>query len=135
MSATHFSYSQNWLSRIGQGGQSIFVYQTSIDRVEGHADVVLADGKRLAFAGLFTAPRNAASTPLVNNLGCEIVKTPMGTRSAPAKRREPRLAACSRVATPHVSCIPFPWLSPMGRGPARKSTATGVAGGLRLDQA
>ena len=48
--------------------------------LEGHAEVCLEDGRRLSFAGLFTFPRNGPSTPLAENLGCELEPTPFGTQ-------------------------------------------------------
>jgi thioredoxin reductase len=49
-----------------------------IKRIEGEADVRMEDGRLLAFAGLFTAPRNAPSTPVAEGLGCELEETPFG---------------------------------------------------------
>ncbi len=43
--------------------RGVTVETTPIERNEGHADVVLTDGRHLNFAGLFTAPKNASSTP------------------------------------------------------------------------
>ncbi len=60
--------------------QGMAIESAAIAAVEGHGDVVLADGRRLHFEGLFTAPRNAPSTPLAGQLGCELVETPFGTQ-------------------------------------------------------
>jgi thioredoxin reductase len=78
---------------------------TPIARIEGHADVVLADGRRLEFAGLFTAPRNAPSTPIAQHLGCALMDTPMGSQVQTADSKEttvPGVFACGDVARmPH----------------------------------
>lgn len=52
--------------------RGVAVEVTRIERIEGHADVVLADGRRLSFAGLFTAPKNAPSTSIAEDIGCAI---------------------------------------------------------------
>ncbi|MGX9431666.1 MULTISPECIES: NAD(P)/FAD-dependent oxidoreductase [Bradyrhizobium] len=73
--------------------------------IEGHADVRLQDGRVLPFAGLFTATRNAPSTPLAETLGCELETTPFGTqiRTDETKQTTVRGAfACGDVArAPH----------------------------------
>ena len=43
-----------------------------ISRIDGVADVVLADGSRHAMAGLFVAPRTRQASPLAEQLGCAI---------------------------------------------------------------
>jgi thioredoxin reductase len=58
--------------------RGVAIEPAAIVRIEGRADVVLADGRRLAFAGLFAAPRNAPSSDLAGQLGCELMDTPMG---------------------------------------------------------
>ena len=45
--------------------RGVTIEETPIDRIEGHADVVMADGRRLCFAGLFTATRTAPASSLV----------------------------------------------------------------------
>ncbi len=73
--------------------------------IESHADVRLQDGRVLPFAGLFTATRNAPSTPLAETLGCELETTPFGTqiRTDETKQTTVRGAfACGDVArAPH----------------------------------
>ncbi|MCI2246187.1 NAD(P)/FAD-dependent oxidoreductase [Xanthomonas sp. PPL568] len=59
-------------------GRGVTIEEAAIDRIEGHADVVLAGGRRLVFAGLFTAPRTAPSGPLAEAMGCLQEETPMG---------------------------------------------------------
>lgn len=76
-----------------------------IERIDGHADVVLADGRTLAFAGLFTAPQNEPSTPIAGQLGCDLVETPMGRQIWTGENKETRVPgvfACGDAArSPH----------------------------------
>jgi thioredoxin reductase len=85
--------------------RGVTVETTPIARIEGHADVVLDDGRRLPFAGLFTAPRNAPATPIGQGLGCALMDTPMGTQLQTADSKEttvPGVFACGDVARmPH----------------------------------
>ncbi|MDH6266968.1 thioredoxin reductase [Rhizobium sp. SG_E_25_P2] len=54
------------------------VESTSISALEGEAEIVLADGRRLAFAGVFTAPTTVPSSPLAEQLGCAFKDGPLG---------------------------------------------------------
>lgn len=85
--------------------RGVSIEPTPIARIDGHADVVLADGRRQAFAGLFTAPRNAPSTPVAERLGCALMETPMGTQIQTGDTKETCVAgvfACGDVARiPH----------------------------------
>jgi len=49
-----------------------------IDRIDGHADVVLQDGRTLSMNGLFTQPRTLMSSPIAEQLGCALEDGPMG---------------------------------------------------------
>ena len=85
--------------------RGVTIEATPIARLDGHADVVLADGRRLRFAGLFTAPRNAPATSIAQGLGCALMDTPMGTQLQTADSKEttvPGVFACGDVARmPH----------------------------------
>ncbi|MBW6421114.1 NAD(P)/FAD-dependent oxidoreductase [Rhizobium sp. XQZ8] len=52
--------------------------KTPIRAIEGHADVVLQDGRTLSFAGLFTMPKSEISSPIAEQLGCALEDGPMG---------------------------------------------------------
>ncbi|MCJ9707580.1 NAD(P)/FAD-dependent oxidoreductase [Bordetella hinzii] len=54
------------------------VESTPIDRIEGAADVVLADGRILSMNGLFTQTRAHLSSHVAQQLGCEIEEGPLG---------------------------------------------------------
>ncbi len=49
-----------------------------IARIDGHADVVLQDGRTLGMNGLFTQPRTQQSSLLAEQLGCSLEEGPMG---------------------------------------------------------
>jgi thioredoxin reductase len=76
-----------------------------IVRLEGGADVRLADGRALRFAGLFTVPRNAPSTPVAERLGCALEETLFGVQIKTDAMKEttvPGAFACGDVArVPH----------------------------------
>jgi thioredoxin reductase len=76
-----------------------------IDRIDGGADVLMADGRRLVFAGIFTATRCVPSNSLAEELGCAMEETPMGIqiRTDGAKQTSiPGVFACGDVArAPH----------------------------------
>ena len=54
------------------------VEPTRIARIEGVADVVLADGRTLSMNGLFTQPRTHIASPIAAQLGCALAQGPMG---------------------------------------------------------
>lgn len=60
--------------------RGVAIEPTPIVRITGEADVVLSDGRRLRFAGIFTASRNAPATPVAQSLGCALSETPFGTQ-------------------------------------------------------
>ncbi|GGK16621.1 thioredoxin reductase [Luteimonas terricola] len=85
--------------------RGVAIEPTPIAGIEGHADVVLTDGRTLVFSGLFTAPRNAPSSPVAEQVGCELMETPMGTQVSTNEARQTSVAgvyACGDVArVPH----------------------------------
>jgi len=86
-------------------GRGVAIEHTPIDRIEGVADVVLADGRVLSFAGLFTAPRCAPSSGVAAAAGCALEDGPMGTQivtDAENKTSVRGIFACGDVArAPH----------------------------------
>lgn len=86
-------------------GRGVAIEHTPIDHIEGVADVVLADGRVLSFAGLFTAPRCAPSSGVAAAAGCALEDGPMGTQivtDAENKTSVRGIFACGDVArAPH----------------------------------
>jgi thioredoxin reductase len=85
--------------------RGVTIETTRIHQIDGSADVVLTDGRRMSFAGLFTAPHNEPSTPIAAQLGCELVETMMGMQIGTGETREttvPGVFACGDAARmPH----------------------------------
>lgn len=85
--------------------RGVTVEEAPIDRLAGHADVVLTDGRTLPFAGLFTATQTSPASPLAEALGCAMVETPMGRQVQTEASKEttvPGAYACGDVARlPH----------------------------------
>jgi thioredoxin reductase len=85
--------------------RGVAIEDVPIDRIEGNADVRMADGRLLRFAGLFTAARCIPSDPLAEAAGCAIEETPMGLQvhiDAENKTSVPGIFACGDVArVPH----------------------------------
>lgn len=85
--------------------RGVTIDEAPIDRIEGHADVVMADGRRLRFAGLFTATHTSPSGSLTEAMGCTLEETPMGSQvrtDAENKTSVTGIFACGDVArAPH----------------------------------
>jgi len=85
--------------------RGIIIDETPIERLAGGADVVLTDGRELAFAGLFVATRVSPASPLPAQVGCEMEETIMGTvirTDATKQTSVPGIYACGDVASiPH----------------------------------
>lgn len=65
-------------TRLSQRG--VEIEAVPVDRFEGdHANVVLKDGRTLAFTGVFTAPQTKVSSPIAGQLGCAFDEGPLGT--------------------------------------------------------
>lgn len=58
--------------------RGVTLVSTPVARIEGKADVVLADGSTHAMAGLFAACRTSPASPLAAQLGCVIEEGPIG---------------------------------------------------------
>ena len=85
--------------------RGVTIEETEIARLEGEADAVLADGRSLSFAGLFTAPTNAPATPIAETLGCDLEESVFGTQIRTDLAKEtsvPGAFACGDAArVPH----------------------------------
>jgi thioredoxin reductase len=49
-----------------------------IERIDGHADVVLQNGRTITLNGLFTQPRTLLASPVAEQLGCALEDGPIG---------------------------------------------------------
>lgn len=76
-----------------------------IERISGNVEVILTDERRMAFAGVFTAPHNEPSSPIAKQLDCRMVEIPMGKQIWTGDTKEtsaPGVFACGDVArAPH----------------------------------
>ena len=85
--------------------RDVLIEPDLIDRIDGTADVVLGSGRRLSFAGLFTAPHCVPASALAADAGCALEETPMGVQvqtDAARMTTVPGIFACGDVArVPH----------------------------------
>ncbi|MFP5472166.1 MAG: NAD(P)/FAD-dependent oxidoreductase [Gammaproteobacteria bacterium] len=92
-------------SRAALQRRGVTIEEATIRCIEGHADVAMADGRVLRFAGLFTASRTSPSSPLAEAIGCALEETPMGLQvrtDAENKTSVAGVFACGDVArAPH----------------------------------
>jgi thioredoxin reductase len=86
-------------------GRDISIETTPIERIDGVAEVVLKGGRRLEFAGLFTAPFCVPSSGLAEEAGCALEETMMGIQIRTDEAKQTSVAgisACGDVARiPH----------------------------------
>lgn len=92
-------------ARADLANRGVTIEETPVRRIEGHADVALADGRRLPFAGLFVATRTTPASDIAERFGCEIEETPMGLQIKATAAKEttiPGAFACGDAArVPH----------------------------------
>ncbi|HEV7305990.1 NAD(P)/FAD-dependent oxidoreductase [Ensifer sp.] len=85
--------------------RGVTIDETPVARLEGHADVVLTDGRRVGFSGLFVATRTTPASDIAERLGCDIEETPMGLQIKATAAKEtsiPGAFACGDVGrVPH----------------------------------
>ncbi|MFT3999897.1 MAG: NAD(P)/FAD-dependent oxidoreductase [Rhizobium sp.] len=99
------SFAPDAAQRADLAARGVAIEETPVARLEGAADVRLADGRLLRFAGLFTASRNAPSSPIAARLGCALEETPFGTQIRTDAMKETTVSgafACGDAArVPH----------------------------------
>jgi thioredoxin reductase len=102
---TNGTFAPDASQRAERAARNVVLEAARIARLEGGADVRLADGRLLSFAGLFTAPRNAPATPVAERLGCALEETPFGVQIKTDATKEttiPGAFACGDAArVPH----------------------------------
>lgn len=85
--------------------RGITVEAAPVKRLVNDADIELADGRILSFAGIFTAPRCLPATDIAKSLGCEMEETLFGIQIRSNDMKEttiPGAFACGDVArVPH----------------------------------
>jgi thioredoxin reductase len=85
--------------------RGVTIEKGSIIRLEGHADIRVADGRLLTFSGLFIATRASPSSPIAQGLGCALEETVLGTQIRTDATKEtsvPGVFACGDAArVPH----------------------------------
>lgn len=85
--------------------RGVLIEEVPIDRIAGHADVAMADGRLLRFTGLFTASWTSPAGALAEAIGCAMEETAMGIQvctDAESKTSVVGVFACGDVArAPH----------------------------------
>ncbi|MDH7802596.1 MULTISPECIES: NAD(P)/FAD-dependent oxidoreductase [unclassified Rhizobium] len=83
--------------------RGVRVEKDRIREITGHADVVLADGRSMPMAGLFTQPKLRITSNWVEKLGCTIEEGPMGSSIVADAMKQTTargIFACGDVARP-----------------------------------
>lgn len=96
-----FEPQEDQLAALARRG--VAVERTPVARIEGRADVVLQDGRRLPLAGLFVATRTHIASPLAGQLGCALETGPMGPYVATDAQKAssvPGVFCCGDLARP-----------------------------------
>lgn len=86
--------------------RGVTVERNPIAKITGHADIVLADGRTLPFAGLFALARFELASPIAEGLGLEFDEGPVGAtiKTDPMKETNvPGVFACGDAARPMAS--------------------------------
>lgn len=81
--------------------RSVTVERSPVKAIVGHADVQLADGRTLSFAGLFALAPFEIASPIAQNLGLEMEQGPVGAviKTDPMKETSmPGVFACGDAA-------------------------------------
>ncbi|MCZ7462602.1 NAD(P)/FAD-dependent oxidoreductase [Rhizobium rhizogenes] len=83
--------------------RGVRVEKDPIAEIAGHADVVLADGRGIALAGLFTQPKLRITSDWIGKLGCSVEEGPMGSSIVTDAMKQTTVRgvfACGDVARP-----------------------------------
>ncbi|MCZ7479794.1 NAD(P)/FAD-dependent oxidoreductase [Rhizobium rhizogenes] len=83
--------------------RGVRVEKDRIAEIAGHADVVLADGRSIALAGLFTQPKLRITSEWIGKLGCSVEEGPMGSSIVTDAMKQTTVRgvfACGDVARP-----------------------------------
>ncbi|KAA3502594.1 NAD(P)/FAD-dependent oxidoreductase [Rhizobium rhizogenes] len=83
--------------------RGVRVEKDRIAEIAGHADVVLADGRSIALAGLFTQPKLRITSDWIGKLGCSVEEGPMGSSIVTDAMKQTTargVFACGDVARP-----------------------------------
>lgn len=83
--------------------RGVRVEKDRIAEIAGHADVVLADGRSIALAGLFTQPKLRITSDWIGKLGCSVEEGPMGASIVTDAMKQTTargIFACGDVARP-----------------------------------
>ncbi|MCZ7484344.1 NAD(P)/FAD-dependent oxidoreductase [Rhizobium rhizogenes] len=83
--------------------RGVRVEKDRIAEIAGHADVVLADGRSIALAGLFTQPKLRITSDWIGKLGCSVEEGPMGWSIVTDAMKQTTVRgvfACGDVARP-----------------------------------
>ncbi|WP_137155788.1 NAD(P)/FAD-dependent oxidoreductase [Rhizobium sp. FKL33] len=75
---TNGSFTPNAEQSEALAARGTLVETIPLQGLEGEADIVLADDRRLSFDGVFTAPTTIPSSPLADQLGCAFKEGPLG---------------------------------------------------------
>jgi len=85
--------------------RGVTIEKETIIRLEGHADIRVADGRLLTFSGLFIATHTSPSSPIAQGLGCALEETVLGIQIRTDATKEtsiPGVFACGDAArVPH----------------------------------
>lgn len=72
------AFTPNDAQRAALARRGVTTEETPVARIDGAADVVLQDGRRLSMAGLFVMSRTSSASALAGQLGCTMEAGPMG---------------------------------------------------------
>ncbi|MGV0816450.1 NAD(P)/FAD-dependent oxidoreductase [Martelella sp. AMO21009] len=86
--------------------RGVTIERSPIEAITGHADIRLADGRLLSFAGLFAMARFEVASPIASDLGLDFEEGPVGSVIRTGEMKEtsvPGVFACGDAARPMAS--------------------------------